>query len=284
MTAPRRTAVSALAGLLLALAASGCGAPTAGLDRIKVVKADFEGLTAEIGVSVANPTPAAVTLDRIELNVAVAGAPLVHAEKKGPLEIPKRSTGRYAFPVKIAYEKLYAAYKAARDLTELPVAARGVVEMRTATGPAKLSFSAAATWPLLRKPEIKLLDWKLKELGLQRARLELTLMVNNPNRIDLDLQDLAYSVSVGDVEVVHGNKPSLTVLQPGQSVVTTVPVEFDFKSLGAAAKAAFKTRFARLKVKGVAAVKSVFGAGDSAFETSGESKESPEGGGAPEKK
>src|SRR5690606_8307991 len=95
-----------------------------------------------------------------------------------------------------------------------------------------------------REPQVTLRTVQLAGLGLRGGTLMVNLEITNPNRFDLNAQELAYQLAIADTETandttwldlatgVYGEPFSVGA---GRTEIVELPIEFTYSGLGGAA-------------------------------------------------
>ncbi len=85
---------------------------------------------------------------------------------------------------------------------------------------------------LLKDPEVKVVDFSIKEVTLSDISIDVKVNVKNPNAVALNLDQLSYDLSFSGEHVTEGTlKQGMKVPASGANDIL-VPVKFKYKSLG----------------------------------------------------
>jgi LEA14-like dessication related protein len=111
-----------------------------------------------------------------------------------------------------------------------------------------------------QNPVVNLRNVKIRSLGLSGGNLDVILSVYNPNGYRLDTSRLTYHLFVGDsVSLATGAVDTRTSVQASDSTLVTVPVQFTYSGLSAAANQVMQTGAVNYHVTGDVTVGSVVG-------------------------
>jgi LEA14-like dessication related protein len=88
----------------------------------------------------------------------------------------------------------------------------------------------------VRRPEVALANVQVGSLRLDGGALDILLDIRNPNRWDIDLRELTYTLSVDDVPVGAGETDARIVVPGGDCVTVRLPVEVSWRGLGTAGR------------------------------------------------
>ena len=251
-----------LVGILLILAASGCGLTdiSAKLDLVKVTQVSLERATAEVHVTVTNPSAIGISLDSVAVNLSVADSPLLAVVKEGPIDIAAHSSSHFVIPITVRFDRLYSLYGKVKDKDGVDVAADGVVRLKTAIGDPNIYFNFSGTMPLLKPPDLTLASWRVRELDVKQLRLDLGLKIENVSGKEIVMRNVAYTVGFKKLNLVNGKKDKVALLRPGQVQLIKIPAEVDIAAIRQSGlDEIVLEKMAQIKMRDLAAIGVVFG-------------------------
>ena len=86
--------------------------------------------------------------------------------------------------------------------------------------------------PLLKDPEVKVLDLKMLGITAQGVDIDVGLNVKNPNPLPLNLDSVDYALSLSGEKVTEGTfEKGINIPANGEGVVR-IPLKFQFQSVG----------------------------------------------------
>jgi LEA14-like dessication related protein len=88
----------------------------------------------------------------------------------------------------------------------------------------------------VRRPEVALANVQVGTLRVDGGALDILLDIRNPNRWDIDLQELTYALSVDDVRVGAGETDWRIVVPGGECITVRLPVDVSWRGLGTAGR------------------------------------------------
>ncbi|NOR15974.1 MAG: hypothetical protein GQ544_09730 [Candidatus Aminicenantes bacterium] len=119
-------------------------------------------------------------------------------ELGGGLRIDPNKSTLIKLPVQITYERLFQTIAGAKDMTLVPCYIMGEMkfsERRRARG--SLPFAFSAQFPIFEQPILEIAPLLANSLTIGGADLNFQLKVNNPNSVELEVDELGYELKFG---------------------------------------------------------------------------------------
>lgn len=114
--------------------------------------------------------------------------------------------------------------------------------------------------PNVKQPEVTLGGARLSSIGLSGGVIEVQLSVYNPNRFALRASGITYDVDLEDpggdgwLDFTEGRLDRNVQVEPGDTAVIAVPVEFNYRELGQALRGLLDRGTFDYRVSGVVAL------------------------------
>ncbi len=112
--------------------------------------------------------------------------------------------------------------------------------MRSSVMAVLLTTLVVGCIPKVQQPEVWLGGARLASIGLSGGVVEVQLSVYNPNRFTLRASGLTYDVDLEDssgdgwIDFTEGEIDRYVEVPAGDTAMVSIPVEFDYRSLGKA--------------------------------------------------
>jgi len=210
--------------------------PTARIAGVGLKDIGLEAATLLFDVEVENPY--AVPLPLVNLDYALAGKAEKFLTGQAKLQgsVPAASSKVVSLPARVGYAEVLRALKDVRAGAIVPYAAElGLsVDVPTA-GPLRLQLKTEGQLPVPATPEIKITEITWDKLTLDHAGGLVKLHVVNRNQFPVEMSELAYKLTLSDVEVAESTVAAPASFQAdGGSGTVASPLSVSPKKLGTA--------------------------------------------------
>ena len=88
-----------------------------------------------------------------------------------------------------------------KDAPQVPYSLEGALVLPVAGQSFELPFTHDGDFPVLRPPQLSVLDVETPEVSLRGARVAVTAEMKNPNIFALGLKNLGYALTIGGVSL-----------------------------------------------------------------------------------
>ena len=129
-------------------------------------------------------------------------------------------------------------------------------------------FSGCLGW-ILEKPTFVVREISLKPRSLAEMELRLGIEVHNPNRFDLTLTSLDYTVFLEDRKIGEGRLERALQIPAASTTSIRAPLGVRFRDLGGGVRAFLTGGEIPYRIEGSAVIKTVFGSGTFPFTKDG---------------
>jgi LEA14-like dessication related protein len=119
------------------------------------------------------------------------------------------------------------------------------------------------------QPEVVVDDVRLTGIGLQGGKIDIILAVYNPNNYRLDASQLQYTALIDTLRVADGTIAPRVTLVPKDTSKITVPMNFGFRQVAAAAQMAAQRGTIPFRVYGDLKIDTPFGSVTRKFDQRG---------------
>ena len=228
-----------LAALLALGALSGCAAPTAKLTSVSFKDIGLDSLTVCFDIEVTNPNATPLPLADVDYELSSSGNSFFTGEAQIAGEVPARGVKTISLPAKITYSQILLALANVKPGSVLPyTASLGVAIRAPVIGKFRLPASKEGKLPIPAAPGIELQRVKWDKLTLDHAGGTFTLRLTNRNQFPVELDAMAYTLTLGKMDVAQSSiaRP-LSLAAGGGTGDLEIPLSFSPRKFGLAALA-----------------------------------------------
>lgn len=198
-----------LAGMVAVLSLSGCAVlrqiiptverPTARVDSVRLTRLSFTDAELTTSVAIDNPNAIGISLTGLSYALDVEGVRFLAGEQERGLAIEAFGESIVQLPLNLVFANLVETIGAVRELDEAAYAVElALMFDLPILGSVTLPLRREGTFPIVRRPTIRVTSLELESINLSGARLVLGFEVANPNVFAFDVEELGYAFSVGD--------------------------------------------------------------------------------------
>jgi len=237
--------LAATLGLLIVLTGAGCqqleqalaGAPKPGADirGVRFGNIDLEQATMLFDVDITNPYDVEIPLLDLDYALETGGAKFLTG--KGDLSgmLPAKGTKTFEIPATVNFKQLLAAAQGVRPGEVVPyTASMNVFYDAPVVGRKSWPVSKKGELPVPTAPEVKISAIEFEKLDLTEASALVKLNLKNTNKFKVDVNELAYGLSLGGSEVARSALADPAKFDPGDSEDITIPISFSPTQFGLA--------------------------------------------------
>jgi LEA14-like dessication related protein len=194
---------------------------------------NFDTATLLFDINVYNPNNVKAVVPGFTYDLTIDDKPIVNGKQDEGFTVGKKGTSMIQVPVTLSYKTIYSVLQSVAEKDTFDY--RMLVNMNfdlPVIGTTVVPVTYEDTLPVLRMPDISVDSLKLNSLTLTGANLDLRLKVNNPNALDLRLDNLNYTFNVNGQNWAKG--VSVTPLELYQKKETTlnIPMTLNFITMG----------------------------------------------------
>ena len=145
----------------------------------------------------------------------------------------------------------------------VPATLRRILSVLSASSACLLVMSgcaAVSAWTHLQSPQVEVAGIRVASLGLTSGTFDVTLRVNNPNRVTLNGTALTATIDTKDQRFATVDLSKAFTLPKGEAVSLVVPVTVQWSGAGAAARELVGTGAVPYRIGGRVTVDTPIGA------------------------
>jgi LEA14-like dessication related protein len=237
--------VGGLASLLLAitLAAPGCESlrgllDTAEKPSVRVTGVRFQDLSLEslklvFDTEVTNPYQVPLPLVNLDYSLSSAGKEFLAGKAPVQGSIPPKGSQVVPLPAALSFAPVLKVLEGVAPGSVVPYEAGLKLSVDApAVGVLTLPLSHSGSLPIPAIPEVHLAQVEWKSLSVDSASAVIHLTVKNTNQFPVDLQKLAFGLSLADAKVGEVGFGEPTKFEAGGQATLRIPVSLSLKGLG----------------------------------------------------
>jgi LEA14-like dessication related protein len=206
--------------------------------RVSFRSAELTGLTfAEADLlfvlEIENPNSFGVHMAGFDYDFRIDEATFVSGVSEDRLEIDAGGSSMVELPVNVAYSDLFSSFSSLIDKDESTYQiACGFTFELPVLGRIRIPVSREGEIPVLRFPKICYGGLKVTNLTFTRAELELSMHLDNPNALSLNLSSLAYDLEINQSPWVEGGLHHTVEIGKHEEGVIRLPFTLNLIEIG----------------------------------------------------
>lgn len=210
--------------------------PTLKFLRLDSADVSFERMTLKFVFEITNPNDASIALAGYDAKFAVEGIYFLESKSDTEVVLPEKQATSVTIPITIVFAEMVAAYRQLGQVDDIGYSLQGGVRLRgIVLEEIRIPLGVTGRLPIPKRPSISLSHIQLKDASLREGmNLELQFHIENPNIIDLTIDETSFDLIINRLEVArcglpkssipkkeHGDVP-VTVTVQSTSVIRTL--------------------------------------------------------------
>jgi LEA14-like dessication related protein len=243
----RRGHVFGLVSILLIATLYGCAVvgglfgragikqPTAEFTSVELADVGFDRANLLFNITVANPNGVGLRLARFDYDFAINGSTLVKGDQSQETELAAHAESVIKLPVTIEFDDVYRIYASLKDADTAGYGlACGLSFRIPVLGNVRIPIRREGTFPLIKRPTVRVDALRIKRMTLTGAELGLMLRVTNPNAFSavVDSVHCAFKVD-GKTWATGAQTEPAAIREKGEGQIE-IGVRLNFLQIGVA--------------------------------------------------
>jgi LEA14-like dessication related protein len=206
--------------------------------RVSFRSAELTGLTFADAdllfvLEVENPNSFGVHMAGFDYDFRIDEATFVSGVSEDRLDIDAGGSSMVELPVNVDYSDLFSSFSSLIDKDESTYQiACGFTFDLPVLGRIRIPVSREGEIPVLRFPKIRYGGLKVTNLTFTRAELELSMHLDNPNALSLNLSSLAYDLEINQSPWVEGGLQHTVEIGEHEEGVIRLPFTLNLIEIG----------------------------------------------------
>ncbi len=238
----KKTGILLAGVIMLGITASGCAMlketgiwqkPRAEISSVKLSDLSFEEAGMDVCLNVSNPNPYNLNLGMLDYTLTIEGSRILEGSQEKNTALAANQSQEIIFPVRVAFEDLFAAVSGLRQKNVVNYSLDGGVKFNVPmAGMHRIPFSRQGELPVPKMPKIRVKDLRLDNLNMLGATLKLKLAMENPNAFGINLNRFDYFFKLNNNPVADGQTASTLAAGPGETGTIELPLHLSFANTG----------------------------------------------------
>ncbi len=206
--------------------------------RVSFTSAELTGLTFADAdllfvLEIENPNSFGVHMAGFDYDFRIDEASFVSGVSEDRLDIDAGGSSMVELPVNVTYSDLFSSFSSLIDKDESTYQiACGITFDLPVLGRIRIPVSREGEIPVLRFPKIRYGGLKVTNLTFSRAELELSMHLDNPNALSLNLSSLTYDLEINRSPWVEGGLQHAVEIGEHEEGVIRLPFTLNLIEIG----------------------------------------------------
>lgn len=204
--------------------------PHINVANIEITDIDGEHIRFLVKASIANTFPVNISTKRIQYQVYIDTAMIAESSYEQPLEVRSSDSISFDIPMEASLKRMLGILnefkKQHTDSADYKIIAQVYVNVPVA-GEQKIDVNIVKRLPAILLPELKLADTDFKKLGFKESAIDMSFIIENPNRFPIKLKDGKVKVKLDENIDLDAKIADIEIAANSSQ---TVPVHFDLKT------------------------------------------------------
>ena len=207
--------------------------PTASVTGVSLQSLSVDGVDLVFVVRIDNPYSAPLPLVDVSYALASRGASFLDGQAAITGSIPANGSKTVEVPARLSFANLLSSLQQVRPGAVVPYTADlGLSVDAPGVGRLSLPLRKQGELPVPAVPELSLASVNFGELSLQKATATLVVRMKNTNSFPLDLNEIAYDLSLAGTSVGDAKLARAASLDPGGESTLELPLTIQPIKLG----------------------------------------------------
>lgn len=220
--------------------------PTVSLEKMTLQDMSLFDATLLFTLSVSNPNPMGILIQKGTYDFAVEGTSLVRGTVDETIRVGAGASGSIDLPVYFDFLDFFDSARALAGRDDVAYTLSGSLDVMGFAIP----YKTDGRLTLPKFPEISVETMNIADFSLAGAAFNIIFAVRNPNAFSIGLDRLRYVLDMGDGPLLSGVAEGVPAIGENERARLSVPVELDFISMGRWAVQAFQKNTASYSLSG----------------------------------
>jgi len=207
--------------------------PEVSVDTFRISGLNFNQLDLLFDLGIENPNPLAITLAGLTYELYLNDQSFVKGTADSTQVIAAKAKSQLEIPVSLNFKDIYQTYQSLKNQDSSDYRMQiGLTFDLPVIGRTTLPISKEGQVPLIKFPSVKVNSLKLKNLNLTSASLELDITLENPNSINLILDQFDYQLRINQKNWIAGDQSQPQKISAKASQSLKIPFSLNFLEIG----------------------------------------------------
>jgi LEA14-like dessication related protein len=206
------------------LTSGGFQKPSLAYKSVSLSDVSLSGATVDVVTTVTNPNAVDLSVAEVDYRLSVDGHPVASGKPPAGIQIPARGSADVTLPATVRFAELGQALSAFLTEDSAKYKAEGTVGLNTPVGIVRVPVSHEGTFPVPKMPAISLGVPRITHAALDKATVELPLVLTNRSPYPLPIQGITAGVSLAGAQVGDVSATGLGTLDPHGTRTVSLPL------------------------------------------------------------
>lgn len=215
--------------------AAGIKKPSVSLEGMQITDLTMESAGLTLRLTVDNPNPIPINLAGFDYALLFDGKQLLAGEKRDQFKIDAKGVSTVTVPVSLNFADLKQLYQGVMDQDTLNYELQTTALINLPViGIQKFPSTQKGQFPIPKIPEVSLAGINVKKMGLSGAEIVISARIKNPNAFDIDVSQLAYSLSINGTQWAESAlSETIKLAEKGETQIN-IPLKVNLMEIGSA--------------------------------------------------
>jgi len=207
--------------------------PTVSIDTIHISGLSFNELNLLFDIGIENTNPLSVTLAGMNYEFYLNNQLFIQGSRDSTQIISAGAKSKLEIPLILNFQKIYQTYQTLKtqDSSDYKIK-MGLIFDLPVIGRTTLPLTKEGKLPLIKFPSVKLSGLKLKNINLTTASLELEVYLENPNNLNLMLNQIFYELRINGKNWISGDQTQPQKISAKTGQLLKIPFSINFLEIG----------------------------------------------------
>jgi LEA14-like dessication related protein len=207
--------------------------PKITVNKVKVSSISFSEITLNAEIIIDNPNPFGFNVAGIDYKLSANGKTLLKGVKKERISIKSSVKNSVYLPLTLSYSDIYKAFSSFKNKDEIKYELTAGIDIDIPyLGNKHLEGKASGALPLLKLPGFSLKSVRVKDISLSKAEVEITVEIDNPNAVSLDVDEFDYKLKISGEEWASASLKKRYTARKQSKTEMRIPVSISLSRLG----------------------------------------------------
>ncbi len=209
--------------------------PELSVATVNITDISSERIKLTVRAFLKNPSPIEVRTSRLDYRMLVDSTEVVHSSYTKPIVVRSSDSTVVELPMEILAKPMKQVLERFKkhhvDSASYTMLATLHADVPIA-GEREFNFDKTTRLPAFQIPDVKLEKVHVDKLGLKESKLQVNLLIFNPNTFPLKFKDARFTLNVGEEMTTNGGVPGLTNIPAKSSGPMAVYLNVDTDDAG----------------------------------------------------
>ncbi len=210
--------------------------PQLSVENVRVSDFNFEEMELTYEIQIKNPNTLSIDMLGYDYNLDINKNSLVNGDQKKKLAIKASEASTFEVPMRLNFSDIYQSTQSLRDSGEASYRFLSNFTFDLpALGETTIPVDKEGQIPLLKSPTVRFEDFKITDINLSSANINLQLSFENPNSFGIDINALKYNLAINGDQWADGAALKGTTIKEKGGTMLNIPISLNISEIGMSA-------------------------------------------------